>query len=126
MIDRISDASLKILSQSQLNLRNMASEASFESLIKEKLNTEGRGELQFSKHAQKRATERGIDVSSDMLDRLNEAVDKAREKGAKDIAVIGRNEAFIVNVPNNVVVTTIAGKEMKDSIFTNIDSAVIL
>lgn len=126
MIDRISDASLKILSQSQLNLRNMASEASFESLIKERLNTEGRGELQFSKHAQKRATERGIDVSSDMLDRLNEAVDKAREKGAKDIAVIGRNEAFIVNVPNNVVVTTIAGTEMKDSIFTNIDSAVIL
>ncbi|WP_434084601.1 hypothetical protein [Lacrimispora xylanisolvens] len=34
--------------------------------------------------------------------------------------------AFIVNVPNNTVVTTMSGNEMKENIFTNIDSAVLL
>ena len=32
----------------------------------------------------------------------------------------------IVNVPNNVVITTMSGAEMKDNIFTNIDSAVLI
>ncbi|MEG3029949.1 MAG: flagellar biosynthesis protein, partial [Oscillospiraceae bacterium] len=52
----------------------------------------------------------------------------ARAKGAKDIVVINnsQNNAFIVNVPNNVVVTTMAGSEMKNNIFTNIDSAVLI
>ena len=41
-------------------------------------------------------------------------------------AVIGRQGVFIVNVPNNVVVTTMSADDMKDRIFTNIDSAVIM
>lgn len=50
----------------------------------------------------------------------------ARQKGAKDVAVIGSQGIFIVNVPNNVVVTTMSADDMKDKIFTNIDSAVIM
>ena len=34
--------------------------------------------------------------------------------------------AFIINVPNGRVITTISQEEMKESIFTNIDGAVIL
>ena len=40
--------------------------------------------------------------------------------------MIGHDAAFIVNVTNNMVVTAMNGEEMKDNIFTNIDSAVIL
>lgn len=96
----------------------------FEAMLKEQLNkNEG---LQFSKHAKERAEQRGIEVTNTLMDSLNDAVAKAKSKGAKDIVIIGEKQAFIVNIPNNVIVTTISEKEMKENIFTNIDSAVIL
>lgn len=82
--------------------------------------------LQFSRHAAERADQRGIEVSDSFLKDLQSAVEKARSKGAKDVVVISERGAFIVNVPNNTVVTTISGNEMKENIFTNIDSAVLL
>ena len=57
---------------------------------------------------------------------LNAAAGKARLRGARDVVMIGHDAAFIVNVTNNMVVTAMNGEEMKDNIFTNIDSAVIL
>ena len=50
----------------------------------------------------------------------------ARKKGAKDVAIIGAQGVFIVNVPNNMVVTTMGQQDMKERVFTNIDSAVLL
>lgn len=82
--------------------------------------------VQFSKHAETRIKQRGIEVSEDLMNNLNQAVAKAREKGAKDTVIIGAEGAFIVNVPNNIVVTTITEQEMKNNVFTNIDSAVLM
>ena len=82
--------------------------------------------VQFSKHAARRVQERGIDMTDTLLSDLNQAVQKARDKGARDVVIIGESNAFIVNVPNNVVVTTMSGTEMKENIFTNIDSAVLM
>ncbi len=42
------------------------------------------------------------------------------------MAVISDESVFIVNVPNNTVITTMNGLEMKENIFTNIDSAVLI
>ena len=82
--------------------------------------------VQFSKHAAQRVQQRGIEMTDSLLNNLNQAVKKAQAKGAKDVVVIGESGAFIVNVPNNIVVTTMSGTEMKDNIFTNIDSAVLM
>lgn len=82
--------------------------------------------VQFSKHAARRVQERGINMTDNLLSNLNQAVQKARAKGARDVVIIGESGAFIVNVPNNVVVTTMSGTEMKENIFTNIDSAVLM
>jgi len=83
-------------------------------------------EVRFSKHAAARVEQRGIEVNDSLLRDLNQAIEKARAKGAKDVAVIGERGAFIVNVPNNIVVTTMTSQEMKQNIFTNIDSAVLI
>lgn len=101
-------------------------ELAFEKLLKEQLSQRNNTELQFSKHAAARVEQRGIDVNDGLMTDLQNAVEKARSKGAKDVVVIGQNGAFIVNVPNNIVVTTMSKQEMKDNIFTNIDSAVIM
>ena len=83
-------------------------------------------EVQFSKHSKMRIEERGIPLTDELMTDLNVAVGKARLKGARDVVMIGKDAAFIVNVPNNVVVTAMNGDEMKENIFTNIDSAVLL
>lgn len=95
----------------------------FADLMQEEIQKES---VHFSKHAETRIRQRGIEVSDDMLTSLNQAVQKAREKGAKDTVIIGTQGAFIVNVPNNIVVTTMTEQEMKNNIFTNIDSAVLM
>ncbi len=104
--------------------QNPAGSAAFGELLKARtLESQG---LNFSKHAAKRMGERGIAMDNQLMGDLEQAVEGARLKGAKDVAVIGRQGVFIVNVPNNVVVTTMSADDMKDRIFTNIDSAVIM
>ena len=99
----------------------------FEQLLQERIQqTQQTQELQFSKHAKERIDQRGIEMSSTLMNDYNNSVEKAKQKGAKDVVVIGPKEVFIVNVPNNIVVTTLSGAEMKNNIFTKIDSAVIL
>ncbi len=90
-----------------------------------KAETEKTG-VRFSRHAEQRMESRGVEMTQDFLERLNSAVDKARQKGSRDVAVIGASSAFIVNVPNNTVITAMTGAEMKENIFTNIDSAVLM
>jgi flagellar operon protein len=111
----------------QLKLRQGAAperSSGFGDLLKRQI--ESRGELQFSRHAAERVSQRGIEVSEPLLNDLWSAVEKARSKGAKDVVIISERGAFIVNVPNNIVVTTMSEKEMKENIFTNIDSAILL
>ena len=91
-----------------------------------KLQNEAKEDLSFSKHAVRRLEERNIEMNDGLMDDLRNAVSEAKKKGAKDVAVIGRQGIFIVNVPNNVVVTTMAEDDMRNKTLTNIDSAVFM
>ena len=106
-------------------LRRADAGASFETLLQEQLS-KNTGQVQFSKHAQLRAEQRNIDLNEDLLSGLNEAVSKARNKDAKDVVIFDAKHAFIVNIPNNTVITAMSGSELKENVFTNIDSAVLL
>lgn len=96
---------------------------SFGDLLRQKNTEDG---LNFSKHARRRMDERGIDIDGRLMEQLEHAVDGARKKGAIDVAIIGPENIFIVNVPNNTVVTTMSQQDMREKIFTNIDSAVLM
>lgn len=82
-------------------------------------------ELKFSKHADNRLNERNIKLTDEQLKRLEEGTEKARNKGIKESLVLVDEMAFIVSVKNNTVVTAM-GKGEFDSVFTNIDGAVIV
>ncbi|MDE6888946.1 MAG: flagellar protein [Eubacterium sp.] len=82
--------------------------------------------LKFSKHASMRLENRNISLSREQNERLESGVRKAGEKGIQDSLVIVDSLAFIVNVPNNTVVTALDKSEADESIFTNIDGAVII
>lgn len=51
---------------------------------------------------------------------------KAGEKGINESLVIVDSLAFIVNVPNQTVITAMDQTETSANVFTNIDGAVIM
>lgn len=79
--------------------------------------------LKFSKHANARLATRNINLSAEQMERLETGTTKAREKGIQESLVMVDDLAFIVNIKNNTVIT--AMDDSSDSIFTNIDGAVI-
>jgi len=81
--------------------------------------------LQFSKHALERVQRRGIELDPSTLTRLSEGVGRAASKGSRDSLVLVDGTAFVVSVSNRTVITAVGSQQMKDNVFTNIDSAVI-
>ena len=84
------------------------------------------GEVKFSKHAAGRLAERNIELTNVQMARLQEGAEKAGEKGIKESLVIVDELAFIVNIPNNTVITAMNQQDATENVFTNIDGAVIM
>lgn len=82
--------------------------------------------VKFSQHALSRLQSRQIQLSAADLQKLNTAVEKAEQKGAKESLLLLNNMAFVVSVKNKTVITAMDGASMKENVFTNIDSAMIL
>ncbi len=83
------------------------------------------GGVQFSKHALQRVERRGIELDGPTLQRLDDGVARAANKGARDAVVFVDGTAFVVAVKNRTVVTAVDAEHMREHVFTNIDSAVI-
>ena len=82
-----------------------SSGVSFEDILKQKQDAKAGGTLKFSKHATMRLMDRNINLSEEQNERLETGVFKAGEKGIRESLVIVDSLAFIVNVPNRIVVT---------------------
>ncbi len=82
--------------------------------------------LRFSQHALERMSNRGISFKPEDLAKLSEAVEKAAKKGSRESLILMGDNALIVSVKNKTVVTAMDRETMKENVFTNIDSTVIL
>lgn len=99
---------------------------SFQEILKAKSTQQITGSLKFSKHAVNRLADRKITLSDSQMERLSDGTRKAGEKGIQESLVIMDQLAFIVNVPNNTVITAMDQAETNENVFTNIDGAVII
>lgn len=97
---------------------------SFQQVLQERIRQNSN--LAFSKHAVNRVVERGIELSESNMQRLNEGMRLAAEKGLEDTLILVDRTAFIVNVKNATVITTMDGDSLKGNVFTNIDGTVIM
>jgi flagellar operon protein len=82
--------------------------------------------VKFSAHAKERLQSRNIALSENDLSRIQNAVDKAASKGARSSLLVMDKAALIVSVTNRTVITAVDNAALKDNVFTNIDSAVIV
>jgi flagellar operon protein len=81
--------------------------------------------VQFSRHAAKRIEQRGLDMDAARLERLEQAVGRAADKGSRDSLILLDELALVVSVQQRTVVTAMDEAASKEHVFTNIDSVVI-
>lgn len=101
--------------------KQVNSSVPFDQLLQQELN-----QVKFSQHALQRMNSRNINLSEADLSKLNNAVEKAGQKGARESLILMNDLALVVSVKNKTVITAMDGASMKDNVFTNIDSAVII
>lgn len=124
-IEQVTD---QFLSNKTVKNSVKTSDVLFEDILRQK-KTETvleNSSLKFSKHASLRLLDRNIDLTESQNARLENGVKMAQEKGIQESLVLVDSLAFIVNVPNQTVVTAMDQTETNSNVFTNIDGAVIM
>lgn len=87
---------------------------------------ETRQPVKISGHARQRLAEGRHQLSEEDMQRLSGAVDQAAAKGSRESLILMSDLALVVSVKNRTVITAIGGERIRENVFTNIDSAVIL
>jgi flagellar operon protein len=82
--------------------------------------------VNFSKHAATRLKSRGIILNAQDIQDLSEAIDRLESKNARESLLLLGEHAFIVGVPKRTVITAMTRREAVGSIFTNIDSTLVV
>ncbi len=91
----------------------------FRSILQEKTG------LRFSNHVIDRMGDRSLELDGETAERLSKAVEIADRKGADQSLVLLDQLAFLVSVKNKTVITAVETNQMKQGVFTKIDSAII-
>lgn len=115
--------------QSNVSVNNILSDQtalngnSFEQTLRTELAHES--SVRISAHAQKRLEARNIPFGANETARLEQAVDKAANKGSRESLILMDDLALVVSIKNRVVITAVDASNRKDDVFTNIDSVVL-
>ena len=97
---------------------------SFKDVLEERIKRES--QVSFSKHAMNRVAVRNVDLSESNLERLNEGVRLAQEKGLQEPLILVDSTAYVVSVKDNKVITVVNQDNVKGTVFSNIDGTVMI
>ncbi|GAX90529.1 TIGR02530 family flagellar biosynthesis protein [Effusibacillus lacus] len=83
-------------------------------------------EVVLSNHAKQRLEKRDIRLNETDLQKIGQAINQVAAKGGKESLIMYKDTAFVINVPNRTIITAVDKLSLKENVFTNIDSAMIL
>jgi flagellar operon protein len=95
-----------------------AKRSEFQELLNDKLN--------LSQHAETRIRSRSIPWNEAIEKRISGGIDAADAKGSRETLILADNIAVIANVKSRTIITAMDREQLKEKIFTNIDSAVLV
>lgn len=100
---------------------------SFDKILSDQLTESGaKANVKFSGHAQSRLASRNIHLTGEDIAKIGDGITRAAAKGAKESLFLTDKAALVVSVANRTVITAVDKAALKDNIFTNIDSAMII
>lgn len=104
--------------------QNVTPNQGFDSLLQQQIYRQT--EVKFSKHALDRLQSRNIKLTKEDISKINDAVNKAAEKGVKEALIIMDSTALVTSIKNKTVITAATEENLKNNVFTNIDGAIII
>jgi len=100
--------------------KNKAAQESFQDVFKKATG------VKFSSHAMDRIKSRNIQLGQEDMEKITRALDLAGEKGSKEALLVCEEMVLIASVKNRTVISAVDKENLKERVFTNIDSAVIV
>jgi flagellar operon protein len=80
----------------------------------------------ISNHAAERLQNRNISLNLSDMNKINEGINKAEEKGSKECLILYKDVALVTSIKNRTIITAMDKESSKGNVFTNIDSVVML
>ncbi|MBU3190580.1 flagellar biosynthesis protein [Clostridium bowmanii] len=80
----------------------------------------------ISAHAAQRLDSRNINFNDADLKKINEGINMADSKGAKQSLILYKDMALITSIKNRTVITALDKNQSQASVVTNIDSVVMI
>ncbi len=88
--------------------------------FKDVLNTK------LTNHAVRRIENKKIQVTADDASRINKAFEIAKAKGSNKALILLKDKIALLSVKENKLITMMSKGSLKEDIFTNIDSVVLM
>lgn len=80
----------------------------------------------ISNHAAERLNSRNIKLDEADMMKINEGINKADAKGARESLILYKDLALVTSIKNRTIITAVDKNAEGDKVFTNIDSVVLL
>lgn len=80
----------------------------------------------ISSHAAQRLNSRNIDFDDSDMKKINEGINIADSKGAKQSLILYKDMALVTSIKNRTVITAFHKNQGEGSVVTNIDSVVMI
>ncbi|MBU3159035.1 flagellar biosynthesis protein [Clostridium frigoris] len=80
----------------------------------------------ISSHAIQRLNSRNINLNDDDRKKINEGINMADSKGAKQSLILYKDMALITSIKNRTVITAMDKSQSTGNVITNIDSVVMI
>ena len=80
----------------------------------------------ISAHAAQRLSSRNIQFDDGDMKKINEGINMADNKGAKQSLIIYKDMALITSIKNRTVITAFHKEQSEANVITNIDSVVMI
>lgn len=92
----------------------------------QKILRQEEGKLSMSQHAETRIRSREIPWSPALEKRVMSGIEALEAKGSREALILADDVAFIANIRSKTIVTAMDRTQLKERVFTNIDSAVLV
>lgn len=80
----------------------------------------------ISKHAAERLMDRNISLNESDMNKINEGINKAVEKGSNESLILYKDLVLVTSIKNRTIITAVDKDSSKGNVFTNIDSVVLI
>ncbi|MFM8269325.1 MAG: TIGR02530 family flagellar biosynthesis protein [Pseudomonadota bacterium] len=92
----------------------------------QKILRQEESKVSMSQHAETRIRSREIPWSPALEKRVMGGIEALEAKGSREALILADDVAFIANIRSKTIVTAMDRTQLKERVFTNIDSAVLV